>query len=116
MILHPPLKISARLLPAIKIGETWISYDNCGDFVFDFPDGSEYTADSYHPGCGHEIEDVFADILSFLDAALESRDFRLRTGIEGECEDLFPPHVLDWMAPHQCEIQCYASNLENDDG
>lgn len=113
MILHPPLKISARLLPAIQIDKTWISYDH-GAFVFDFPDGSTYETTGFSPGHGG-IEDVFEAILSFLGAAVESRQYRERTGEMGENEDLFPPDIVDWAVYHIDEIEGLQCDLRPDE-
>ena len=98
VILHEPFKISARLCPAIKINDTWMSWDN-GAFVLDFPAG---------PG---GLQDSFEAILSFMGAAAESRQYRERTGMEGENEDLFPPHIVDWIVDNLDEIECLQCDL-----
>lgn len=104
MILHPPFAISARLLPSLKIGEAWLSWDD-GEFVLDTPD-FEYVIDDFHPGCGGGIPDYFEAILGFMEAAAESRQYRERNGRPGENEDLFPPHVVDWIVDNLDEIAC----------
>ena len=109
MILHEPFKISARLLPALKINDTWMSLDD-GEFILDFPDGTEYVINDFHGGRGG-LQDYFEAILSFMGAAAESRQYRERTGMEGENEDLFPPHIVDWIVDNVDEIGCLQFDL-----
>ena len=109
VILHEPFKISARLCPAIKINDTWMSWDN-GAFVLDFPDGTDYAINDFHGGLGG-LQDYFEAILSFMGAAAESRQYRERTGMEGENEDLFPPHIVDWIVDNLDEIECLQCDL-----
>ena len=109
MILHEPFKISARLCPAIKINDTWMSWDN-GEFVLDLPDGTEYVIDDFHGGMGG-LQGYFEAILSFMGAAAESRQYRERTGMDGENEDLFPPHIVDWIIANIDEIDCLQFDL-----
>lgn len=110
MILHPPFIISARLLPALKIGDGYLSWDG-SVFYLDTPE-FEYVVDDFHPGAGCDRQECFRAILSFLDAALESRAYRIRTGRESENEDLFPPHVLDWAEQYSDVIEMLSIDLE----
>ena len=109
MILTEPFRISARLLPALKINDTWLSWDD-GEFVLDFHDGTEYVIDDFHGGIGG-LQDYFEAILSFMSAAAESRQYRERTGRHGENEDLFPPHIVDWIVDNLDEIECLQCDL-----
>ena len=115
MILHEPFKISARLLPAIKINDTWVSWDH-GEFVFDFADGTEYAIDDFRPGALCNLQDCFEAILSFMGAAAESRQYRERTGRDGENEDLFPPHIIDWIVTNLDEIEGLQCDLNERQG
>ena len=111
MILHPPFKISARLLPALQIGDAWLSWNNF-EFFLDRPGEPEYVIDDFRPGLGAQPQECFAAILSFMDAAAESRQYRERTGRKGENEDLFPPHIVDWIADNVNEIACLRLEIE----
>lgn len=48
--------------------------------------------------------EMLGTLLAFLTAAMESRDYRIRTGREGENEDLFPADLLDWACERGDEI------------
>ena len=110
MTLHPPFIISARLLPALKIGESYLSWDG-DDFFIDAPD-FQYVIDDFRPGAGADTQECFHAILDFLAAAVESRQYRERTGRTGENEDLFPAHIVDWAVDHSSEIECLTCDLE----
>ena len=110
MILHPPFTISARLLPALKIGESYLSWDG-EDFFIDAPD-FQYVIDDFGPGAGADTQECFHAILDFLYAAVESRKYRERTERTGENEDLFPAHIVDWAVDHNDEIGCLMCDLE----
>ena len=108
MILHEPFKISARLLPALQIGDAWLSWNNF-EFFLDRPGEPEYVIDDFRPGLGAQPQECFAAILSFMDAAAESRKYRERAGRHlgvafDSNEDLFPPHIVDWIVDNLDEI------------
>lgn len=114
MNLSPPFAISARLAPAIKIADAWLSFAD-GRFVFDFADGSEHiVTDFQFPkmriyGTSDErfLQDGFSAILSFLGACAESRAWAVRRGkdaSEGENSGLFPEAVGQWAELHSDEI------------
>ena len=46
MILHEPFKISTRLLPALQIGDAWLSWNNF-EFFLDRPGEPEHVIDDY---------------------------------------------------------------------
>lgn len=69
-------------------GEEWSAQDLCGPVVGPEPSESE----------------MVKTLLSFLSAACESREFRERTGLEGENEHLFPSDCLDWAVQHSDEF------------
>lgn len=122
MILHPPLIITSRLMPGLKIGDGFISLDygsrsRDNRMVYqvwiDLPDGNEHEITDLRSGCGGGgIQDGLASLLSFLGAAAESKQYRERTGREGENEDLFTPAVVDWASENSDEIDMLACDLE----
>jgi len=114
MKLKSPFIISARLAPALKIADAFLSFDK-GQFVFDFADGSEHIVKDFHfpqgriRGTTDErfLQDGFSAILSFLGACAESRKYATRKGLdamEGENSDLFPASVGEWAEANSDEI------------
>lgn len=113
MKLHQPFVISARLLPAVKVGNGWISLSDKDEFVIDLPDGAEYWAINFRPGrFNRKIESWFESILAFLGAAAESYVYRMRTGREGENEALFPSNVVEWAYQNSDEIDMLRFEIE----
>ena len=123
MQLRDPFKISSRLMPALQIGDAWISLDLSGRTTssgrdiykcyIDLPDGSEHEITDLRSGCqGGSVLEGFQALLSFLGAAAESRRYRESTGREGENEDLFPPAIVDWASAHDDEISMLSVELE----
>lgn len=112
MILHPPFLISARLLPALKIGDACLSCEpSTATFYLDTP-SFEHVINDFSPGPTRDLQGWFADICAFMDAAGESREYRGCTGEPGDNEDLFPPEVVDWIVEHLDEIATYHCDLE----
>ena len=146
MILHPPLIITARLMPGLRIGNGTISLgysrrssDNRMVYQvwIDIPDGEHETTD-LRSGCGGGgIQDGLANLLGFLGAAAELRQYRERNETRshaGDCaqrfisaaectcfkseidpdsnESLFPPTVVDWASENSDEISMLACELE----
>jgi hypothetical protein len=114
MILQPPFKISARLLPALQIGSAWVQLEYSPiagaagrtryRWTIDF-DGQEFSGDDLQSGCGNgSLQSGFESLLSFLGAAGEAYAYRLRTNREAENEDLFPPAVVEWAHQNSDEI------------
>ena len=129
MLLHRPIAISARLLPAVEIGGAWISIepttttDNAGRLVWqwyiDLPDGAEHTAADLatHPQGNEEdsVRAALASLLSFLSACGEAISYQRSTGRESENADLFPPQVAEWADQSSDEIGMVAWELEEED-
>lgn len=120
MRLTHPFQISARLLPALRIGErSWVSWswaDYC--FYLDTP-GFEYEITDFRAGPGSGTQEVFESILGFMEAAAESREHRLftkREQDEDSNENLFPPHIMDWIMDNKSEIEMLRYDLENQMG
>lgn len=122
MVLHPPFEISARLMPALRIGGATLSLGP-GDWTsegrmawecwIDLPDGTEHEIADFRSGVGRaDLQDAFANLLGFLAAAAESYDYRQRTGRSGENEDLFAPVIVEWASANSDEISDLAYNIE----
>ncbi len=120
LTLNDPFKISARLLPALEIGEgTWLSFEGvktgrdsqrmAAKMILDFPDGLTYEDDSMQSGCGgfQGMVTVFETYLGFLAAALESYP-------DGENADLFPSWVLERLDKNDIEYLC--ATLSDEEG
>lgn len=129
MILHPPFQISPRLLPALRIGDAWLSLDrvdhgsgregrDVAEFILDLPDGTDYRDDNLQSGCqGFEgAVEVFETFLSFLAACAESIRYGEHHGEPGDNESLFPPHVGAWALENCNEIECLMCDLTEPDG
>ena len=116
--LSDPIFISARLLPAIKIADCTISVDCVGASpdnrlvfrcYFDRPGKRTFIDDNLRSGCAArydsaKIRTTFASLISFLSAAVESRQYRERTGRTGENENLFPGFVVRFFDEHSAEL------------
>lgn len=122
MILRAPFEISSRLLAAVQVGGATISIDmedrDCeGRTLYrawiDLPDGREFEIDAMKSGCqGGSIQEGMACLLTFLDAAAESRAYSRHTGEPGENEDLFAPEVVTWADEHSDAISMLACEIE----
>lgn len=103
MILHAPFEISARLLPALRIGDAWLSLESCeftnggrATFILDYTDEhgkrAEYRDANLRSGAMRPFEspvEAFETFISFLSAAAEASE-------DGDNADLFPPAVMAW--------------------
>lgn len=103
MKLQHPFCISARLLPALKIGDGWLSFDpKTHIFYLDTPE-FKYEIKDYRPGCSHGIQDCFSGILIFFESAIQSANFYEKTDV------LFPEHVTKWLVANEydiCDMDC----------
>lgn len=129
MILHPPLIITARLMPGVRVAGAFISLglgpQKDGRTVYscfiDLPDGSEHEITDLQSGRGGgDIQDGIASLLSFLGAAAESRQYRERNGgteIDPDSnEGLFTPAVVDWASANSDDISMLCCELEEAPG
>jgi hypothetical protein len=128
MILKQPFIISARLLPALKIGNATLHLDNVtygtenrdrAHFILDLPDGVEYKDDQLQSGQGgfSRTQDAFATFLCFLDAAAESyiyADNAYSTDSDANMS-LFPENVVQWAAENADELQMLRCDIEETD-
>lgn len=126
MTLHPPFFISARLLPAIRVGDAVLQIETISvadthdgrdraHMILDFPDGSFYEDTSLTSGCQgfRSSVEVFETFLSFLSACAESMSY---SGAAGENSDLFPHHIAEWAEENSDDIQMAAIDLTEPDG
>lgn len=110
MILEWPLIISSRLLPAVKIGEDFLSIDfdgnsNSWSFYIDTQDG-EFSGDGLR-GRFSDIREVFECLLGFMEACAESVRYSRHTGERGENCDLFSPEIAIWIEENQTQIEYF---------
>lgn len=116
MILNSPFIISARLAPAVKVGDATISLIErtpgreqrirCHFAIdtpeFEYVDANTQTGNVRTPS----IESMFENFLGFLEAAAESGRYHP----EAEWSDpdsnasLFPPHVVKWAIDNEYGI------------
>jgi len=77
------------------------------EWTVSLPDGRGWSAMDLHgPLAGPEPseEEMTRTFFSFLSAACEAREYRERTGREGDLECLFPAALLDWAVGEEAEI------------
>jgi len=126
MTLKNPFIITARLMAGLKIADAYLSIDygrreSTGRMRYqvwiDLPDGTEHAIYDMCSGCqGGDLQGGMADLLSFLGAAAESRNYHKRTGDAGEHEDLFPPAVVAWAAANEDAISMAGCEIEETPG
>jgi hypothetical protein len=112
-VLREPFRISPRLTPSVRIGESFISIEYAGRTT---PDGrtvyryhldldgiEPYTAEDIHSGVGGgSIRSGMRSLLSFLESCGEAN--RASRETPGENADLFPKAVGEWCYQHLDEI------------
>lgn len=112
MILHPPFFISARLAPAIRIGNATLSLvgtaPGTGEhqgrlqahFVLDTLE-FEYEEKKLYSGVGgvRSTVELFETFLGFMEACADGMGHR-HGEEKGENADLFPLHVAEWCADY----------------
>ena len=85
--------ISGRLLPALEINDSVLSYDqNTTLFYLHTPEMS-VTIDDFTPGYSMGVQGCFESLLSFMSYAADESD-----------SDLFEPEVLRWCQQNEEEI------------
>lgn len=126
MILKDPLKISARLLPALQVAGAWISLDpNTCDFFFDLPEGVSHTVEDYYPPTVARPEDeefvlhCFDDLFVFISAQVDAYEYFVRTGRHGGDHELFEQSLAVWMFKNRNALEdaqlSVSDRLEEDD-
>lgn len=125
MKLHSPFIIGPRLLPALQIGNAFLSLESVRPnghrvspvFILDI--GSEsHRIDDMSSGHGgfRSVVEPFETLLSFMSACAESIRYRERTGHGGENADLFAPVIAQWIAEHSSDIEGLQCELTDENG
>jgi hypothetical protein len=122
MQLQFPFQISSRLLPAVRVGNDWVSIKlgwiypkgrQAYDITIDTHDGKEFSVMDIMSGCqGGSLQEGMASFFSFLSAAIEGKRFQERTGRESDNADLFSPEILEWAEENCGDIEMLACELE----
>jgi hypothetical protein len=133
MKLHAPFIIGARLLPALRIGDAFLSLEGmtevnvstgklrmrrmCPAFILDIG-SQEYRIDDMQSGAGgfRSVVEPFEMLLSFMSACAESIQYRQRTGHGGDNADLFAPAVAQWCADNSSEIESAQCAIQDESG
>ena len=117
MILKPPFIIGARLLPALKIGGSYLSMevgDNGIVFYLDTPD-QDHEITGFRPGAWFSVQDCFESILGFMEAAAEAQS-AVDRGRSSDNADIFDPAVMRWCQENADEIGCLRLEIEEIEG
>jgi len=123
MLLHNPVMISSRLMPAVKVGDATISVELSGyhggrsvfTMYLDFADGTTFEcSDLTSPR--ESLQEALASYLSFLSASAEAYSYQMSTGRSSENIDLFPPHVTEWAYQNSDELSILSIELEENVG
>jgi hypothetical protein len=111
-----PCLITPRLLPGVKIGNSWLSieygewsHDNRKIYLIyiDTPEG-EYVTNIQSGVGGGSLQQGLESCLSFMGACAESMRY---AGEEGENSDLFCPEVAQWCLDNSDEIDMLQCEL-----
>ena len=125
MKLSPPFIISARLLPALRIGDATLSLermdeltpDNRDRFTWylDMADGSEYSDSDLRSGVGGcTLQEAFRSLLSFLIHSAESYRPDDRDPRNNRSAGLFAEPVEEWTSANSEELSALAFDIESD--
>lgn len=115
MTLTGPFIISARLMPAVKIGDATISIEYLSitsenrtryRYHIDMPDAKSFTGSDLKSGVGGgSLQEGMCSLLSFLDACAESYP-------DGDNADLFPKRIAEWAQQNSDEIGMLRCEIE----
>lgn len=121
MILHEPFKISARLGPALQIGDGWLTLLTIKQdddrqhaaFVLDTPE-FVHVDQGLQSGYGgfRGLVAPFESFLGFMEAAAEAYSY----GPDSDCYAIFPLHVMEWAHENSNEISMLGAVLRTEDG
>jgi hypothetical protein len=129
MTIHPPLCITSRLLPGVRIGDAWISIeyadwpgeDGRQRYTWYIENGSQsgesYESDDLQSGAGGgTLQEGLESLLGFLGAFASAIAFREREGKEAENADLFPADLAEWAVENADEITMLECELLENPG
>jgi len=126
MKLHDQFIITSTLSPGIKIGDGILHLTDVqvaeegrdlATFLLVTPE-FEYVGDQLRSGVGgfQSTVGIFVSFLGFMLAAVESAEYEMRTGLQGENTDLFPKHVVEWALEHKDAIEMAICEITDEDG
>ena len=121
--LNPPLIITSRLLPGVRVDDLQISIEPTGrsgkhnkpqwryylDFIGDEHIESHVDDDLHGHG---DHRKMLASLLSFMSACGEGIAYQERKGRQSENADLFPPHIGQWCRLHTDELSLIGMELD----
>ena len=123
LTLRPPLHIGARLMPAVRVGDSSTIHilptrrDPDGRVVWRYiiEDHNRHVLDDatdLRSGTGDDIDPhkAMATLLGFLTAAAEAYRHTI-SGQDSDNSDLFPPDVCEWAYQHDDELAALALEL-----
>lgn len=106
-----PIQISARLLPAVKIGDSWLSFEPVAKvFYLDTPDG-DYVLTGFRFYGNTSIE-ALSTCLVFMMAAAEAQN-AVDAGRFSDNAGIFSPDIMRWCQESASEIGCMQYELGN---
>lgn len=122
MLLHNPIMISSRLMPAVKVGNSTISVElsdyrngrSAFTMYIDFADGSTFECDDLSSP-RESLQEALSSYLSFLSASADAYRYQISTGRSSDNIDLFPPHVTEWAYQNSDELSMLSLELEEND-
>ena len=122
MTLHPPLIITPRLLPGVKVGDGCISWDHSRGVGYVDAPGIDHAVTDMRPGLSgrtgepeEQIRACLGALCGFLSACAESRNYgerRRGDAMSGENSDLFPADVGEWAQANSSELSMACWELE----
>ena len=110
--MNNPIQISPRLLPGVKIGDSWLSFE---------PDTQVFHLDTpefYKASCGLKAHSAipvlqqFQGMLSFMLAAAEAQN-AVDAGRFSDNADIFSLDIMRWCQENATEIGCVQYELGN---
>ena len=114
MTIYPPVFITSRLLPGVKIGDATVSIeyaDWSGDngrirYTWWIDDAVEdnYTCDDLQCAPGSTLQEGLSALLSFLGEFAEAIIIKRINGIKCTYPDFFPADLAHWAAKNSYEF------------
>lgn len=97
--------ISARLLPAVKVGDCTISLEGRRAYTYylDFDCGKSFQGDDLSCPCGG-VREAMEALLSFLAACGEGMAYERRSGRKSENSGMFPREIAEWAEQNSDEL------------